>query len=39
MRSEHGDFMTNIDETGDYSDEIVETLNKAITKFKETQTY
>ena len=39
MRSEHGDFMTNIDETGDYSDEIVETLNKAITKFKETKTY
>ena len=39
MRSEHSDFMTNIDETGDYSDEIVETLNKAITKFKETQTY
>ena len=39
MRSEHGSFMSGIDESGDYSDEIVETLNQAITKFKETQTY
>ena len=39
MRSEHSDFMKNIDETGDYSDEIAETLKGAITKFKETQTY
>ena len=39
MRSEYGDFMKNIDETGEYSDAIVETLGKAITKFKETQTY
>ena len=39
MRSEHGDFMKNIDETGEYSDEIAETLKGAITKFKETQTY
>ena len=39
MRSEYGDFMKNIDETGEYSDAIVETLKDAITKFKETQTY
>ena len=39
MRSEHSDFMKNIDETGEYSDEIAETLKDAITKFKETQTY
>ena len=39
MRSEYGDFMQNIDETGEYSDAIVETLEQAITKFKETQTY
>ena len=39
MRSEYGDFMKNIDETGEYSDAIVETLEQAITKFKETQTY
>jgi len=39
MRSEYGDFMKNIDETGEYSDVIVETLEQAITKFKETQTY
>ena len=39
LRSEYGDFMTNIDETGEYSDAIVETLEQAITKFKETQTY
>jgi len=31
--------MSGIDESGDYNDEIVETLNQAITKFKETQTY
>jgi len=39
LRSEYGDFMKNIDETGEYSDVIVETLEQAITKFKETQTY
>ena len=39
LRSEHSEFMKNIDETGDYSDEIAETLKGAITKFKETQTY
>ena len=39
MRSEYGDFMKNIDETGEYSDAVVETLEQAITKFKETQTY
>ena len=39
MRSEYGDFMKNIDETGEYSDAIIETLEQAITKFKETQTY
>tara|TARA_B100002052_G_scaffold278339_1_gene284593 strand:- start:1570 stop:3114 length:1545 start_codon:yes stop_codon:yes gene_type:complete len=39
MRSEHSDFMKNIDKTGEYSDEIADTLKGAITKFKETQTY
>ena len=39
MRSEYGDFMKNIDETGEYSDAILDTLEQAITKFKETQTY
>ncbi len=39
MHAEHGDFMSGVDESGDYNDEIVETLNQAITKFKETQTY
>ena len=39
MRSEHSDFMKNIDETGEYSDEIADTLKGAITEFKETQTY
>ena len=39
MRSEYGDFMKNIDETGEYSDAIIETLEQAITKFKETQSY
>jgi hypothetical protein len=39
MRSEHADFMNDIDENGTYNDDVVATLNGAIAKFKETQTY
>jgi len=39
MRSEYADFMDQIDETGDYNDEVVATLKEAIEKFKATQTY
>ncbi len=34
-RSNYQDFMTKINETGDYSDEIVKTLKTIITSFKE----
>ena len=39
MNSEHGDFMRNVNESGDYSDEIVDTMRGAIEQFKKTQTY
>ncbi|HSG88406.1 MAG TPA: F0F1 ATP synthase subunit alpha [Pseudomonadales bacterium] len=39
MHEVHGDFMKDIDATGKYNDEIVETMKGAITKFKETRTW
>ena len=39
MRSEHGEWMQNIDATGAYDDEIEQTMRDAIEKFKATQTY
>ena len=39
MRSEHADFMNDIDENGTYNDDVVATLKEAIEKFKATQTY
>ena len=39
MRAEFGDFMKRIDETGDYDDEVVNTLKNAIESFKANQTY
>ena len=39
MRAEFGDFMKRIDETGDYDDEVVNTLKGAIESFKANQTY
>ncbi|MDZ7686751.1 MAG: F0F1 ATP synthase subunit alpha [Gammaproteobacteria bacterium] len=39
MNSEHADFMNKINETGEYSDEVIATLKGAIEKFKETQTW
>ena len=39
MASEYGDFMNNIDETGAYNDDVVETMKNAIETFKATQTY
>ena len=39
MNSEHGEFMKNVNESGDYSDEIVDTMRGAIEQFKKTQTY
>jgi F-type H+-transporting ATPase subunit alpha len=39
MHEAHGDFMKQIDESGAYNDEIVETMRSAITRFKETRTW
>ena len=39
MRAEFGDFMKRIDETGDYDDDVVNTLKSAIESFKANQTY
>ena len=39
LRVEYGDFMKRIDETGDYDDDVVNTLKSAIESFKANQTY
>ncbi len=39
MASEHGDLMNQINESGNYSDDIADTFKSAIEKFKETQTW
>ena len=39
MNSEHGDLLSNINETGDYSDDIESQFRTAIEKFKSTQTW
>lgn len=39
MNSEHGDFMNEVNEQGVYSDEVVETMKKALETFKSTQTW
>ena len=38
MNSEHGDLLSNINETGDYNDDIESQFRSAIEKFKSTQT-
>ena len=39
MASEHKEFMESLSETGDYSDEIMQTFTDALEKFKSTQTF
>jgi F-type H+-transporting ATPase subunit alpha len=39
MNSEHADFMAEVNEKGEYSDEVVETMTKALDTFKSTQTW
>ena len=39
MNSEHGDLLSNINETGDYNDDIESQFQSAIEKFKSTQTW
>ena len=39
MHAEHGEMMSNIVQTGDYSDEIEATFKSAIETFKSTQTW
>jgi F-type H+-transporting ATPase subunit alpha len=39
MNSEHGDILSKINETGDYSDDIESQFRSALEKFKSTQTW
>ena len=39
MASEHKDFMETLAETGEYSDEVLQTFTEALDKFKSTQTW
>ncbi len=39
MNAEHADFMSEINESGAYSDDVVERLQKAVETFKSTQTW
>ena len=39
MNSEHSEWMSNITETGEYSDEIVDYMKTAIETFKSTHSY
>jgi F-type H+-transporting ATPase subunit alpha len=39
MRTEHGELMNRITQSGDYNDEIEATFKAAIAKFKSTQTW
>ena len=39
MTSEHKEFMEKLAETGEYSDEVIQTFTDALEKFKTTQTY
>ena len=39
MNSEHADFMAEVNEKGEYSDEVVEAMTKALDTFKSTQTW
>lgn len=39
MNSEHKDFMAEINESGNFNDEIASTLTEALNKFKATQTW
>jgi len=39
MNSEHADFMAEVNEKGEYSDDVVEAMTKALDTFKSTQTW
>ncbi len=39
MNSEHADFMAEVNQKGEYSDEVVEAMTKALDAFKSTQTW
>ena len=39
MASEHKELMANLDETGEYSDEVLTSFKEALEKFKSTQTW
>ena len=39
MNSEHADFMKSVNEEGAYTDEVIDTMKKALETFKSTQTW
>jgi F-type H+-transporting ATPase subunit alpha len=39
MNSEHADFMKEVNEQGAYTDEVIESMQKALETFKSTQTW
>ncbi|MDG2072883.1 MAG: F0F1 ATP synthase subunit alpha [Pseudomonadales bacterium] len=39
MHSEHADFMAQVNERGEYTDEVTETMTKALDSFKSTQSW
>ena len=39
MASEYKELMANLDETGEYSDEVLTSFKEALEKFKSTQTW
>jgi len=39
MNSEHGDMLANINETGDWNDDIEAKFKSGLDKFKQTQTW
>jgi F-type H+-transporting ATPase subunit alpha len=39
MNSEHADFMAQVNERGEYTDEVTETMTKALDSFKSTQSW
>ena len=39
MSSEHADFMAQVNERGEYTDEVTEAMTKALDSFKSTQSW
>jgi F0F1-type ATP synthase alpha subunit len=39
MNAEHADFMAQVNERGEHTDEVIEAMTKALDSFKATQTW